>query len=225
MRFTDCFVINRFMTLMEKPKEKISQEKLQEQREFQHFCEQVAKTIGGEVTAQRVKRLIWLSNKGKHIFHGVKRLKYLEGVKAEGIMPLTPEGGQVSFWTSGQRLFGELKKDGSLQSYDSTFFHYGHTENDKNDGTTCMTIALSNAKAINQLSEVEVKDNDYLQIGFSVPREKISLLQVKTEGDALSSGRAAAQIAEQEMFKLIEDALIGGYELGGEKERETILNK
>ena len=213
------------MTLMEKSKEIVSSEKLQEQREFQHFCEQVAKTIGGEITAQRVKRLIWLSNKGKHIFHGIKRLKYLEGVKKEGIMPFTPEGGQVSYWTSGQRLFGELKKDGSLQSYDSTFFHYGHTENNKNNGTTYMAIALSNAKAINQLSEVEVKDNDYLQISFSVPREKISLLQVKVEGDQQEGKYKAAQIAEQEMFKFIEDALIGGYELGGEKEREIILNK
>lgn len=88
-----------------------------------------------------------------------------------------------------------------------------------------MTIALSNAKAINQLSEVEVKDNDYLQIGFPVPREKISLLQVKVEGDQQEGEYKAAQIAEQEMLKLIEGALIEGYELGEEKEREIILNK
>lgn len=210
---------------MEKSKEIVSSEKLQEQLEFQHFCEQVAKTIGGEISTQRVKRLIWLSNKGKHIFHGIKRIKYLEGVKTDGIMPLTPEGGQVSFWTSGRRLFGELKKDGSLQSYDSTFFHYGHTENNKNDGTTYMMIALSNAKTINQLSEVEIKDNDYLQIGFPVPREKMSLLQVKVEGNRPEGEYKAAQIAEQEMFKLIEDVLIRGYDLGEEKEREIILSK
>lgn len=98
------------MTFMEKSKEIVSSEKLQEQREFQHFCEQVAKTIGGEITTQRVKRLIWLSNKGKHIFHGIKRLKYLEGVKAEGIMPLTPEGGASEFLDIGTKALRRVEK-------------------------------------------------------------------------------------------------------------------
>lgn len=172
---------------------------------FSDFCKRTADIIGGSVTASRVERLIRASNDGKHIFHGVKRYKDVAGVEQEGILPLTPEGGNVSYWTCGFRIFGSsLDNPRLVNLFDTPFFNYSHSRGVNN--LSQMTIAVSNYEQLYQAGILEkpFKNDSYLTISKPVSVENIALLIVQT-------GAGDPSAVQQRMFDLMENSLENSY--------------
>jgi hypothetical protein len=148
-------------------------------------------------------------------------------------MNLSPEGGEGkakggSFWVCGKRIFGFDPGDNPMCFFDSPFFNYAHASPTEKEDEIIATMAITNASALQKLGEVSIEDDDYLAIPFPIPREKIFLLQIRIKTGKKSfenSRRTRGQIAERELFKLIEEILLQGYELGGEKIKELDLEK
>ncbi len=163
------------------------------EKQYLYLTTEVAKMIGRDVTPERIARVIYLSNIEGYLFHGIKRCTDLERIKKEGILPKTPEGGMVSWWTTGSRIF--WSSPGPLRGYDTTFFHYGYS------GEESMNIAVANRHVLDKLGRISFKSDSDVTINFPVPPEAIHILQV-VEKTAVS-----AQALEQEMFKLIEKTL------------------
>jgi len=178
------------------------------------FCEKTAEVIGGGISPRRVRRIIDLSNEGKHLIHGVKRDKDFESIKREGILNLTPEGGRVSYWTSGLRMFGILNNGFTLSTRDSTFFDYAHSRS-LDPHKTFMTIAITNEQELNKIKQFLFKEDGYITIDTAVPADRLALLRVELSWEEnLLSLREKAQTAEQIMFTLLEKVLLKGYKAG-----------
>lgn len=57
--------------------------------------------------------------------HGIKNaVRNLPNIKRNGVENKTPEGGNVSFWSTGFQIFHTSKVDLSFFGYDTPFFHY-----------------------------------------------------------------------------------------------------
>lgn len=192
----------------------------EENPRLQKLCEFVADAIGGNITPERVRRVIEIMNENRHLVHGVKSECNVEAVREKGILPLTPEGGYASYWTSGERVFaGETER--GFTAYDTTFFHYGHSS------YTLMTIALTNGAVLKRLGyQGEIPRDDYLTLHFPIPKEAFCLLRVELiqEGVSHITGREQGQFLEQKMFELLEDALVNGYQPGEEKKIRIRIN-
>ena len=76
---------------------------------------------------ERVRRIIDVSNEQGYVFHG----RRIFAPTYENVSPLTPEGGQVSFWVSGAGIFGCIQ-DRKFQTRDSPFFNYCHSQDTSN---------------------------------------------------------------------------------------------
>jgi len=147
---------------------------------LQLFCKITASFISPEITPERVKRVIDISNQEGHLFHGIKRYSSLDSIKQSGILPLTPEGGPASYWTSGFRVFGASLNPSPLNTYDTTFFHYAHSS-DPSDEKIRMLIALTNTKELGRLglNTKTISQNAYIAIRIPIPRSSIILLSVE----------------------------------------------
>ncbi len=177
------------------------------------FCEDVAKTIGGQISPQRIAAVIELSNQRSCIAHGIKRSYAIGMVAKEGVKPLTPEGGQVSFWTSGSRIFRSSLGNTPLGYYDTTFFQYAHSRDDRSQERT-MAIALTNRLVLERLGlHVKIPSNSTVTIHAIVPPEALHLLIVKQKLDS-------TQPLQPVMFDLLEDVLRQGLFLSS----TTIVN-
>jgi hypothetical protein len=174
----------------------------------QLLYEQIAQTIGGEVTPVRVERLIKGLREGGHYVHGIKEVKLKPKILESGILPLTPEG-RASYWTTGRSVFGYLVGKDKLQSYDTTFFHYAHARDEGSKRLT-MLVAITNGDFLSQLG-IELS-GEYVRIKEPVPRGSIALLEV--ELPIIEKGRASSQKAEQAMFGLLEKVVSRGYKGG-----------
>ncbi|MCL4353034.1 hypothetical protein M1615_01015 [Patescibacteria group bacterium] len=185
------------------------------QDDLWRFCRVTASIIGQEVSPAAVRRIIDISNQGGHLFHGIKGYSSLESVRRLGILPFTPEGGYVSFWTSGFQIFGSSLEDPSpSHTYDTTFFHYGHAY-DPSRERRAMLIALTNIRELERLgldTKTVRSKNAYAAIGIPLPRNSIVLLRAET---SLENKEDSPKI-EKTMLELIEKTLVSGYELGSE---------
>ncbi|MBS3143910.1 hypothetical protein J4446_03500 [Candidatus Woesearchaeota archaeon] len=114
------------------------------------FSINVANVIGNNVDPFIVKEIISISNNEKYIFHGIKNNKCFYRINIEGIKPLSPEGGKGSYWSSGKRLFGS--ETSVFSTYDTTFFHYAHTNESENK--SLMSLAILKYEN----SELKLKD-------------------------------------------------------------------
>lgn len=180
------------------------------------FCADVAKTMGGQISPQRIEDVIRLSNQQGCIAHGIKRNSAIEYVLKEGIKPLTPECGNVSFWTSGLRIFSRVVSDprNNFRYFDTTFFHYAHSR-DNSSTEKAMTIAVTNKSALERICipEAKILPNSTVIIDEAIPPEAIHLFVVKQKTDAI-------QALQPVMFELLEDALKNGLRLNS----STILS-
>ena len=172
--------------------------------------EQIARTIGGDVTPQRVSAVIQGLKEGGHYVHGIKKTEYKSDVLEKGILPLTPEGG-ASYWTSGESVFGSLTAKNELQSYDTTFFQYAHARSG-DQSKSVMLMAITNKDLLKQHG-IEIKGTDYATIKKPVPREAMALLEVEIPSGN-GSARQQGQAIEQQMFSLLENVLKNGYQAG-----------
>lgn len=178
-------------------------------------CREIAKIIGGNVSGERIRRVIKLSNTGGQMLHGIKRYESLERIQKEGILPLAPEGGYASYWSLGNRIFwSSVSSSGRINTYDTTFFDYGHNRGKQE--RSGMIIAITNGNDLQKIGPVELKEDSLVHINFPIPRAKIYLIQVNLEGrrHTSSTPRERAQALEQEMFRLIEESLVEGYKSG-----------
>lgn len=185
------------------------------------FYSHVAEMIGGDVTPGRVRRVIERLNSGKHLVHGIFRDPALSRIEREGIRPITPEGGYVSDWTTGTRVFGHPEAHGPIAKggYDTSFFHYAHTPSNEL-GHTHMSIAMTNGDLFKEVGEVYFMKNSMVELPFPVPREKMALLLVEMKGGG-KDDRTSRQRLEQTMFGLLEEVLEKSYR-GGEAFRRSV---
>ncbi|VVB78017.1 Uncharacterised protein [uncultured archaeon] len=143
-----------------------------------------------------VKRIIDESNNKKLIYHGIKRPKYIEPILYEGIKPLTPEGGDCSFWATGTAVF--------YPSTDSVLFDW--SGNCVTDEKTELNIAIASYDKLSEelgkefLSSYE-KDSQ-IRIYKTVPKLSFNLLSVglnHPKAADIPEGRNYRQIAERVM--------------------------
>lgn len=172
---------------------------------LQPFCEDVATLIGAQVTPKRVENLIRLSNEQGFITHGIKRNSMLEKVTKEGVSPLTPEGGYVSFWTCGWRTFAHSLHSSPIRYMDTPFFDYGFSK-DEEQKETAMAIAITSKAAIEAIivPEVKILPNSVTTINRVVPPQAMHLLIVK-------QGFGGSHRISPVMFELLENVVHNGF--------------
>jgi hypothetical protein len=163
--------------------------------------------IGGDVTDQRIRNIITASNTDGILFHGIKRNSSIDGVSKDGIKPMTPESlagnanGMSSYWTMGESLFGGIKTNGKLETYDTTFFHWSHAS----DGQAHVNIALATRADLEKIAPVNIAPNSASEVYFTVPPSHFTLLRTRVDPeDFANGGRYAYQRAEQRMIDLLE---------------------
>jgi len=183
-----------------------------------------AKSIGfDDVTEDRILSIIDESNSGQHIFHGVKRRSLISSVDSHGVLPLTPEGGFISCWTSGSEIFGHLEgPERKVSLYGSTFSDYGHSfpefDQIQNLSDEEMCIAITNGGLMEKHvgRKGQISHNETAHLNFPIPRQAMCLLRVKLIRK--EAGRPSClnrRILERQMIKLMEKTLSQGYQ-GGE---------
>ncbi len=174
-----------------------------------------AEEIGGDVTGARIKRIIQASNTRGILFHGIKRNTFIEDVKQNGILPLTPEsqtGGPRSYWTTGQSLFGDLKQDGSLQTYNTTFFHYAPAAN---GDTAYINIAVTDKDTLNGISPIMVPPDAHVEVSVPLLPNQFTLLRVPVDNNERERDpRNAWRLAERRMVSLLEGVIDGSIKMG-----------
>jgi len=208
-----------------------AQEEDIKQEERLLVAEEAAKfvSVNGDVSQERIMSIIEASNNGGHAMHGVKWRSCVNIVESQGISPLTPEGGFVSFWTSGSRIFGAISGEGKkVDSYDCPFFNYAHCRENPEiygspflrqsikDEEVCM--AITNNDLIERVVGVKtvVSPDGYLEFKFQVPREALCLLRVRfVRNEKKTPSRAQGILKERALLQLMEEALLKGYK-GGE---------
>ena len=167
---------------------------------------QVAELIGGDITEERVTNLIKKSNELQLVFHGIMRRTSREGVIEKGILPITPEGGFVSFWNTGTGLFyhGTTLND-KIQTLDSSFFNY-----------VPHSLAVSSKSVIESTlgTTLDYQPNGQLTIPKIIPPEALELIFVDLDENIDITGRARGQKIEQTMFTSLEEVIRDGLKPG-----------
>ena len=106
------------------------------------YAVNVARSIGGDVTPEQVDEVVKLLREGMYLVHGVKSNKDYQSVDSHGVERKTPEGGQASFWNSGSPTFGSGTSS-EMSTFNSAFFHYGHSVDFQDPHKSYMTLALT----------------------------------------------------------------------------------
>jgi hypothetical protein len=183
------------------------QQSVRQEERLTRISSLAAFEIGGDVTEQRIKNIITASNTEGILFHGVKRNSRIESISKDGIEPLTPESlagnahGMSSYWTMGESLFGGIKTNGKLETYDTTFFHWSHAS----DGQAHVNIALATKADLEKIAPVNISPNSANEVYFTVPPSHFTLLRTRVDPkDFAKGGRYAYQRAEQRMIDLLE---------------------
>lgn len=86
------------------------------------IAKQISNQIPG-VSPNRILDLVVHMNDSGTFFRGVRYQQEWDTAKVQGIKAFGSEGGGVSYWSSGNRVFNTNGND-HFQSYDTTFFHY-----------------------------------------------------------------------------------------------------
>jgi hypothetical protein len=159
------------------------------------FAVCVAEAMGGDIHARRIQDLIETSNRKGIIFHGISNPRLVPNVEQHGVLPNTPEGGFVSYWSMGESLFGTQIPRG-ITTFDSTFFHYAYSSKSAHENRPSMHIAVTMLDLIEPRGEI--RPNQQVQIKKLVRRSELELLT--TEGE---SGN---KTINERMFELLEEA-------------------
>lgn len=148
------------------------------------------------VSVDRVREVVEKMVVGNHFVHGVKHQSSWRQVSDEGVKPLSPEIGHVSYWTTGLRAFTSTRSHASNEyGYDSSIFHYG-----------CQFLVITNLQILSALGiGVDFRANGLAVVSSLVPRNSVAILDVSRSND--HSGKM--------MFELLEKVLQKRYR-GGE---------
>jgi len=159
------------------------------------FAACVAEAMGGNVDARRIQDLIDTSNRKGIIFHGISNPRLVPNVEQHGVLPNTPEGGFVSYWSMGESLFGTQTPRG-ITTFDSTFFHYAYSNKGAHENKPSMHIAVTLLELLGPRGEI--RPNQQVQIKKLVQRSEIELLTAE--------GKEGNKTINERMFELLEEA-------------------
>ena len=156
----------------------------------------ISEILGYEM-GDLIKDIIDNSNSQELLYHGIKNPSSIDDVLKEGIKPLTPEGGQCSFWSTGLSVFYPPR--------DSVLFDWSGSK--VSDEKTELNIAVAQYEKLRrELGEINVpayEPNSQLRIHKTIPRSCFDLLRVKLrhpEATDMATERKYRQIAEKEML-------------------------
>lgn len=180
--------------------------------ECYEFGTSVSEILGGSISPQRIKCLIDASNNQGFIFHGIKNDSKLPEIEDLGILPLTPEGGFISFWTMGESLFGTKMSGGGISTFDSTFFHYAPSRSRIEENSLAMNIAVAKVGLIDQSRPKQV--NTQLTFNYPISRNLFALLSVQEKIKNNQATEDTMQELLRKMFCLIEQATVKDFQAG-----------
>lgn len=174
----------------------------------QQFLEKVAHTIGGDVTADRIANFLKLVSQKGLLFHGIKSRQSAKLAFKQGILPLTPEGGKVSFWSFGPYIFAHpITLEKGMFGIDSPFFDYAHWNDAQTSG---FTIAITER---DKLSGGYKEGLGQTQITVPINPSLIQFIHIEGENTSLEP-RRFGQAMEQKAFSLMERSVIDGPAFG-----------
>lgn len=176
-----------------------------------------AYSIGGSIRSRDITEVIDISNRDGHLFHAV-RLNQITLLDPNQPTPLLPQEDGKSLWCTGTRIFSQTPDIGGTSQYrDTPFFEYGSYIDE--EGNARMDIAVTNQTLIKEIPKgymrVRTNENTQIPIEAPVPSSLVHILSVQVnKNNCLNNPRQLTQIAEQQMFHLIENALTYGYKPG-----------
>ena len=185
------------------------------------YAHQVASLMGGDANPEQVDEVVRRLREEKYLVHGVKTNKDFSSVDSTGVERKTPEGGQASFWNSGNATFGSGTATGT---YNTAFFHYGHSADLNNTDNSYMTLVLTRRPDLEDIlpREDTFQDDAELTLHAVVPRDRIHVLRVEVDHKGKSHSRELGQRIEQEMFKLLYETLQSGYTRGAKTIKKLV---
>lgn len=130
----------------------------------------------GSIDPSHIEAIIDTSNSKGLIIHGIKRAGSFDRICREGVKPLTPEGGNVSFWASGERIFGDASFP--MGTFDTPFFNYSIARNDSKK-VSSMNLAMTMYSELPR-NEQEFEQNGVLCVPQTVLPMNLYLLQVQS---------------------------------------------
>lgn len=155
-----------------------------------------------------VEEVVELSNKKKILYHGIKRCKDVEKIERQGILPLTPESGPCSFWSTGTALF--------YPEMDSPFFNYsGGRSLEPNTCELNLATASYDLLLDLDLSLPDYEEDSQIKISEAVPYYAITIINVKLrcpQNEEIL--RKHRQVAEHMILESIQEYLFQGFPLG-----------
>lgn len=149
-------------------------------------AERIAAFFGGD--PREVAEIVDRANAYRLLFRGIRSERRVPQARTEGIAPVSPEGGDVSYWSTGSRVFLSGDGEGSgLATYGTTFFHYAHNR-------AGMAIVVAGQGALAQRGiTVDWRPDDDVTIGKVVPPGAFVLAEVGYPAGERQEALAAVQ--------------------------------
>jgi len=143
--------------------------------------------------------------------HGVKDYSLLRLVARDGVAPLSPEGGNASYWSAGWRIFFPI--DGS------PFFRYAHANSNDRRNHYRMLAAVTSYDLLASKGIVTGQFNpeEEISINNQVPSELISLVNIDLhgknkslwKGDKTAVVKAAEKVLLEQLYLVMREFRAG----------------
>lgn len=145
------------------------------------IAHKIAESTGGLYSSRDTLKLIENVRVAGLCMHGVKKYAKAELIKQEGIKPLTPEGGSVSFWSMGRYIFhAGQQPDLRYFGIDTPFFDYSFSK----CGSEIMRVAAFTTTALLENNGIVVPEHHsadtQLQIKATIPPEILDVAVLRS---------------------------------------------
>lgn len=180
-------------------------------------AESSAYSIGGYIRPDDVREVINRTNQEGHLIHAVR----LNGIPLQDPnlpIPAFPQDEGITRWCIGTRIFSQTPDiPGNLQHRSTPFFEHGSYLDEH--GNVRMDMAITNKKLLEDIPKghrwTRTEEDTEIPIESPVPTKLVHILSVQVnKRNCPENPRILTQMAEQQMFQLIENAVINGYEPG-----------
>jgi hypothetical protein len=171
-------------------------------------CMEIARKIDAPID-EMVREVILSSNQNKILYHGVKSPKSIEQIEKHGLNPITPEGGNCSYWATGMALFEP--------DMDSPFFNYSGQYSIEHPDIVDLSIVMTD---YNSLKDRGIRlspcaPDDQILVFDTIPPEELTIVKVKIDysnDHTCVEPRMRRQRAEKELLRLIRAHIMNDYE-------------
>jgi len=170
----------------------------------------IAKEIGN-VNPQHIQQIVEMSEKKKIIVHGTKKYQYLKGIELEGIRPLTPEGGNASYWAAGWRIF----------KYGDCPIYKGCSYSEDRPSHYRMLVSVTSYEVIEEsgIAVPKFVTHEPILIKQRIPRHCISLINIDMingpkfrelfDKEPLKVGNAGRKVLVEKLYETIKEFIPG----------------